>query len=82
MGQYVCAVSAWSVSSQGEMVQAVEYKSSPLTVRWDTKSKPDSERRLTSTFMTVLIDLNEQNPSGISNWDVEAVLLFNLMAAD
>uniref|UniRef100_A0A3B5N159 Ig-like domain-containing protein n=1 Tax=Xiphophorus couchianus TaxID=32473 RepID=A0A3B5N159_9TELE len=38
MGQYVCSVSAWSVSSQGEMVQAVEYKSSPLTVRWDTKT--------------------------------------------
>ncbi|KAM4711367.1 prostaglandin F2 receptor negative regulator [Anableps anableps] len=38
MGQYVCAVSAWSVSSQGDVVKAAEYKSSPLTVRWDTKS--------------------------------------------
>ncbi|XP_054881005.1 prostaglandin F2 receptor negative regulator [Poeciliopsis prolifica] len=38
MGHYVCAVSAWSVSSQGEVVQVAEYKSSPLTVQWDTKS--------------------------------------------
>ncbi|KAM4538130.1 prostaglandin F2 receptor negative regulator isoform 1-T1 [Fundulus diaphanus] len=38
MGQYVCTVSAWSVSSQGDVVKAVEYKSSPLAVQWDTKS--------------------------------------------
>lgn len=37
MGQYVCTVSAWSVSSQGDVVKASEYQSSPLTVRWDTK---------------------------------------------
>ncbi|XP_044200678.1 prostaglandin F2 receptor negative regulator isoform X2 [Thunnus albacares] len=37
MGEYVCAVSAWSVSSQGDMVKTVEHSSSPLTVRWDTK---------------------------------------------
>ncbi|MEQ2167362.1 hypothetical protein GOODEAATRI_003398, partial [Goodea atripinnis] len=38
MGQYGCTVSAWTVSSQGDVVKAAEYKSSPLTVRWDTKS--------------------------------------------
>uniref|UniRef100_A0A3Q0RXV1 Ig-like domain-containing protein n=1 Tax=Amphilophus citrinellus TaxID=61819 RepID=A0A3Q0RXV1_AMPCI len=37
MGQYVCSVSAWSVNSQGDMVKSTEYKSSPLTVRWDAK---------------------------------------------
>lgn len=37
MGQYVCTVSAWSVTSQGDMVKTAESKSSPLTVRWDTK---------------------------------------------
>ncbi|XP_047433161.1 prostaglandin F2 receptor negative regulator isoform X1 [Mugil cephalus] len=37
MGQYFCTVSAWSVGSQGDMVKTVEYQSSPLTVRWDTK---------------------------------------------
>ncbi|KAM7375028.1 hypothetical protein PAMA_014219 [Pampus argenteus] len=37
MGQYVCTVSAWSVSSQGDTVKTTEYQSSPLTVRWDTK---------------------------------------------
>lgn len=39
MGQYVCSVSAWSVNSQGDMVKSAEYKSSPLTVRWDAKRK-------------------------------------------
>ncbi|KAM9328742.1 prostaglandin F2 receptor negative regulator [Pholidichthys leucotaenia] len=37
MGQYVCTVSAWIVNSQGDTVKATESKSSPLTVRWDTK---------------------------------------------
>ncbi|XP_023276053.1 prostaglandin F2 receptor negative regulator [Seriola lalandi dorsalis] len=37
MGQYVCTVSAWSVSSQGDMVETTEYNSSQTTVRWDTK---------------------------------------------
>ncbi|XP_040888182.1 prostaglandin F2 receptor negative regulator [Toxotes jaculatrix] len=37
MGQYVCTVSAWSVSSQGDMVKTAEYESSPMTVRWDMK---------------------------------------------
>uniref|UniRef100_A0A3P8NHU2 Ig-like domain-containing protein n=1 Tax=Astatotilapia calliptera TaxID=8154 RepID=A0A3P8NHU2_ASTCA len=37
MGQYVCSVSAWSVNSQGDMVKTSENRSSPLTVRWDTK---------------------------------------------
>lgn len=39
MGQYVCSVSAWSVNSQGDMVKTSENRSSPLTVRWDTKRK-------------------------------------------
>lgn len=39
MGQYACTVSAWSVNSQGDMVNTVEYKSSPLTVQWDMKRK-------------------------------------------
>lgn len=39
MGQYVCTVSAWTLSSQGDMVKTVEYKSSPVTVRWDAKRK-------------------------------------------
>lgn len=38
MGQYACIVSAWTVSSQGDVLKAAEYKSSLLTVRWDTKS--------------------------------------------
>ncbi|XP_035481573.1 prostaglandin F2 receptor negative regulator [Scophthalmus maximus] len=37
MGQYSCSVSAWSVNSQGDMVKIAEYKSSPMTVRWDPK---------------------------------------------
>ncbi|XP_031707818.1 prostaglandin F2 receptor negative regulator [Anarrhichthys ocellatus] len=37
MGQYVCSVSAWSVNSQGDMVNTAEYQSSQLAVRWDTK---------------------------------------------
>ncbi|MEQ2240448.1 hypothetical protein ILYODFUR_015037, partial [Ilyodon furcidens] len=51
MGQYGCTVSAWTVSSQGDVVKAAEYKSSPLTVRWDTKSKQASECHLASTLM-------------------------------
>lgn len=39
MGQYVCTVSAWSVNSQGDMVNTAEYQSSPLAVQWDTKRK-------------------------------------------
>ncbi|XP_060923353.1 prostaglandin F2 receptor negative regulator [Limanda limanda] len=37
MGQYSCTVSAWSASSQGDMVKLTEHKSSPVTVQWDTK---------------------------------------------
>lgn len=37
MGQYVCTVAAWSVSSQGDMVKTTEYESSPVTVQWDPK---------------------------------------------
>ncbi|XP_062270393.1 prostaglandin F2 receptor negative regulator isoform X2 [Scomber scombrus] len=37
MGEYACTVSAWTISSQGDMVKTAEYESSPLTVRWDTK---------------------------------------------
>ncbi|XP_059183817.1 prostaglandin F2 receptor negative regulator [Centropristis striata] len=37
-GQYVCTVSAWSVNSQGEMVNTAEYQSSQLAVKWDTKT--------------------------------------------
>ncbi|XP_034073231.1 prostaglandin F2 receptor negative regulator [Gymnodraco acuticeps] len=37
MGQYVCSVSAWSVSSQGDMMNTGEAQSAPLAVRWDTK---------------------------------------------
>ncbi|XP_070711671.1 prostaglandin F2 receptor negative regulator [Pempheris klunzingeri] len=37
MGQYACTVSAWSMNSQGDMVQTAEYQSSPHTVQWDTK---------------------------------------------
>ncbi|XP_033951900.1 prostaglandin F2 receptor negative regulator [Pseudochaenichthys georgianus] len=37
MGQYVCSVSAWSVSSQGDMMTTGEAQSAPLAVRWDTK---------------------------------------------
>ncbi|XP_026157630.1 prostaglandin F2 receptor negative regulator [Mastacembelus armatus] len=37
MGLYVCTVSAWSVSSQGDLVKTAEYKSSPQTVRWETQ---------------------------------------------
>uniref|UniRef100_A0A8C6VZN1 Prostaglandin F2 receptor inhibitor b n=1 Tax=Nothobranchius furzeri TaxID=105023 RepID=A0A8C6VZN1_NOTFU len=38
MGQYACVVSSWSVSSQGDLVKTSEYRSSPLTVEWDTKT--------------------------------------------
>lgn len=37
MGEYVCTVSAWTVSSQGDMVKTAEHQSSPLTVQWVTK---------------------------------------------
>ncbi|XP_054479621.1 prostaglandin F2 receptor negative regulator-like [Anoplopoma fimbria] len=37
MGQYVCSVSAWTVNSQGDMVNTAEYRSTQLAVRWDTK---------------------------------------------
>ncbi|XP_071769990.2 prostaglandin F2 receptor negative regulator [Centroberyx gerrardi] len=37
MGLYVCSVSAWSVSRQGDMVKTAEYQSLPLTVRWEPK---------------------------------------------
>uniref|UniRef100_A0A1A7WY69 Prostaglandin F2 receptor inhibitor n=1 Tax=Iconisemion striatum TaxID=60296 RepID=A0A1A7WY69_9TELE len=38
MGQYVCIVSSWSVSSQGDLAKTSENRSSPLTVQWDTKT--------------------------------------------
>ncbi|XP_069376597.1 prostaglandin F2 receptor negative regulator [Paralichthys olivaceus] len=38
MGQYSCTVSAWRADSQGDMVKITEHKSSPVNVRWDTKS--------------------------------------------
>ncbi|XP_034533479.1 prostaglandin F2 receptor negative regulator [Notolabrus celidotus] len=37
MGQYVCTVSAWTLDSQGDMMQSSEFRSSALTVRWDAK---------------------------------------------
>ncbi|KAF3706233.1 Prostaglandin F2 receptor negative regulator CD9 partner 1 [Channa argus] len=37
MGLYVCTVSAWTLDSQGDMVNTAEYKSPPLNVRWDAK---------------------------------------------
>ncbi|XP_071371215.1 prostaglandin F2 receptor negative regulator [Centroberyx affinis] len=37
MGLYVCSVSAWSVSRQGDMVKTAEYQSSQLTVQWEPK---------------------------------------------
>lgn len=37
MGQYVCVVSTWSLSSRGDVVKTVEYKSSQLTIRWNSK---------------------------------------------
>ncbi|KAK5847570.1 hypothetical protein PBY51_016687 [Eleginops maclovinus] len=37
MGQYVCTVSAWSVSSQGDVMNTAQAESAPLVVRWDTK---------------------------------------------
>lgn len=39
MGQFVCAVSSWSVGGQGDLVKTSEYQSSPLTVRWDDKRR-------------------------------------------
>ncbi|XP_061628295.1 prostaglandin F2 receptor negative regulator-like isoform X2 [Phyllopteryx taeniolatus] len=37
MGQYVCAVSAWSVDSRGDVAKTAERRSSPLTLRWEAK---------------------------------------------
>ncbi|XP_041638404.1 prostaglandin F2 receptor negative regulator [Cheilinus undulatus] len=37
MGQYVCSVSAWTLSGQGDVVKTSEFQSSALTVRWDAK---------------------------------------------
>lgn len=37
MGRYVCSVSAWTVSSRGDVLKTAEYRSPPLTVRWDAK---------------------------------------------
>ncbi|TNN70261.1 Prostaglandin F2 receptor negative regulator [Liparis tanakae] len=37
MGQYLCSVSSWSVSGQGDMVNTAVHQSSQLAVRWDTK---------------------------------------------
>ncbi|KAF0038953.1 hypothetical protein F2P81_009437 [Scophthalmus maximus] len=51
MGQYSCSVSAWSVNSQGDMVKIAEYKSSPMTVRWDPKRFYHSLRRLRDSLV-------------------------------
>ncbi|KAM6958544.1 prostaglandin F2 receptor negative regulator [Tautogolabrus adspersus] len=37
MGQYVCSVSAWTLTSQGDVMNSSEHQSSALTVRWATK---------------------------------------------
>ncbi|XP_056286764.1 prostaglandin F2 receptor negative regulator isoform X2 [Pseudoliparis swirei] len=37
MGQYLCSVSSWSVTGQGDMVNTAVHQSSQLAVRWDTK---------------------------------------------
>lgn len=42
MGLYVCAVSAWSANSQGDVVKITEHRSPPQTVRWVTKRKEAS----------------------------------------
>lgn len=39
MGVYTCAVSAWSVNGQGELVKLAEQQSAPHTVRWAAKRK-------------------------------------------
>lgn len=39
MGQYVCAVSSWTVTSQGDLVKTTEHQSSAQTVQWVTKRK-------------------------------------------
>lgn len=39
MGVYTCAVSAWSVNGQGELVKLAEQQSSPHTVQWTAKRK-------------------------------------------
>ncbi|XP_024121241.1 prostaglandin F2 receptor negative regulator isoform X2 [Oryzias melastigma] len=36
-GEYVCTVTSWSVSSQGDVTKTSEYKSSPLPVQWVRK---------------------------------------------
>ncbi|XP_077574047.1 prostaglandin F2 receptor negative regulator [Stigmatopora nigra] len=37
MGQYICAVSAWSINGQGDVLKTAEHHSLPLIVRWDAK---------------------------------------------
>uniref|UniRef100_A0A3Q3GL49 Prostaglandin F2 receptor inhibitor b n=1 Tax=Labrus bergylta TaxID=56723 RepID=A0A3Q3GL49_9LABR len=37
MGQYVCSVSAWTLTSQGDLMKSSEHQSAALTVRWATK---------------------------------------------
>ncbi|XP_051912861.1 prostaglandin F2 receptor negative regulator isoform X1 [Hippocampus zosterae] len=37
MGQYVCAVSAWSINTQNDVVKTAEHQSLPMTLRWDPK---------------------------------------------
>lgn len=39
MGVYTCAVSAWGVNGQGELVKLAEQQSAPHTVRWIAKRK-------------------------------------------
>uniref|UniRef100_A0A8C5E250 Ig-like domain-containing protein n=1 Tax=Gouania willdenowi TaxID=441366 RepID=A0A8C5E250_GOUWI len=40
MGQFVCTVSAWSVSSQGDLVKTAEARSSALAVVWVPPTGP------------------------------------------
>jgi len=42
MGQYLCSVSSWSVTGQGDMVNTAVHQSSQLAVRWDTKREETS----------------------------------------
>lgn len=39
MGVYTCAVSAWGVNGQGELVKLAEQQSAAHTVQWTAKRK-------------------------------------------
>lgn len=53
MGLYVCAVSAWSVNSQGDTVKIAERQSPPQTVRWVIKRK--EKRRVSALISSTLL---------------------------